>query len=76
MALIGLGAGNKRRRSRWLGLLMLSVFFALVLVQPSCSSTTTPKQTSGTPAGTYSLTVTATSGSYTQTQSFQLTVTP
>ena len=76
MALLGLGAGSKRRRSRWLGLLMLSVFFALVLVQPSCSSTVTPKQTSGTPAGTYSLTVTATSGSFTQTQSFQLTVTP
>ncbi len=76
MALLGLGTAGRRRRGRWLGLLMLSVFFALVLLLPSCGSPRTPTQASGTPAGTYSLTVTAASGSYTQTQSFQLTVTP
>lgn len=76
MAWLGFGAGKKRRGSKWLGLFALSVFFTLVLVQPSCSSPRTPTSTSGTPPGTYSLTVTATSGSYSKTQSFQLTVIP
>jgi uncharacterized repeat protein (TIGR01451 family) len=76
MALIGLGAG-KKRRSRWLAGLTLSMFFVLVLLQPSCSSgNKTPAQVSGTPTGTYTMTVTATSGSFTQSKGFQLTVTP
>ncbi len=76
MTLLGIGAG-KRRRSRRLGLLTLSMFFALVLLQPSCSSSNkTPPPVSGTPTGTYSMTVTATSGSYTKSWGFQLTVTP
>jgi hypothetical protein len=53
------------------------VFFALVLLQPSCSSSSkTPPQVGGTPTGTYSMTVTATSGSFTKSAPFQLTVTP
>lgn len=82
MALLGLATGGKRRgagkgkRNRLLGLLMLSVFFALVLLQPSCSSTKTPVPVSGTPSGIYPLTVTATSGSFSKTVPFQLTVTP
>jgi uncharacterized repeat protein (TIGR01451 family) len=77
MAVLGLGAGRKRRgkKSRLLGLLALSVLFALVLLQPSCSSGTTPMPTSGTPSGTYPLTVTATSGTLSKSASFQLTVT-
>jgi hypothetical protein len=77
MAVLGLGAGRKRRgkRSRLLGLLTLSVLFALVLLQPSCSSGTTSTPTSGTPSGTYPLTVTATSGTLSKSASFQLTVT-
>jgi len=76
MTLLGIGAG-KKRRSRRLGLLTLSMFFALVLLQPSCSSSNkTPPQVGGTPTGTYSMTVTATSGSYTKSWGFQLTVTP
>jgi hypothetical protein len=79
MALLGLGAGRKRSgngKSRLLGLLMLSVFFGLVLLQPSCSSTKTPVPVSGTPSGVYPLTVTVTSGSFSKSVPFQLTVTP
>jgi uncharacterized repeat protein (TIGR01451 family) len=81
MALLGLGAGGKRRgngkgKSRLLGLLMLSVFFALMLLQPSCGGNITPVPVSGTPSGVYPLTVTVTSGSFSLTVPFQLTVTP
>jgi hypothetical protein len=77
IALLGLGAGGKRFRKRWLGLLTLSTLFALVLFLPAChSGNTIPPAVTGTPTGTYSLTVTATSGSLTQSAPFQLTVTP
>jgi uncharacterized repeat protein (TIGR01451 family) len=78
MALLGMGKGDKRRgkMSRLLGLLAISVLFALVLLQPSCSGSKTQPIVSGTPAGTYPLTVTATSGSFSISASFQLTVTP
>ncbi len=79
MAVLGLRAGGKHagKRSRLLGLLMLSVFFALLLLQPSCSGGKTQPTVSGTPTGNYSgLTVTATSGSFSQSAPFSLTVTP
>jgi uncharacterized repeat protein (TIGR01451 family) len=75
MALLSLGAGGKRRR-RWLGLLMLCLLFALILLQPSCSSGKTQPTASGTPSGIYPLTLTATSGSFSQSAVFSLTVTP
>jgi hypothetical protein len=53
---------------------LLGFFFALVLFQASCSSSSTTSTTSGTPAGTYNLTVTATSGSATRTQQIVLVV--
>ena len=56
--------------------LALCALFALILLQPSCSSAKTPATVGGTPTGTYSLTVTATSGSFSQTQGFSVTVTP
>jgi hypothetical protein len=77
MALLGLRGGKGTgKKARVLALLALSVLFALVLLQPSCSSGKTQPTVAGTPTGTYSLTVTATSGTYTQTQGFSLTVTP
>jgi uncharacterized repeat protein (TIGR01451 family) len=84
MAVLGWGAGGKRagRKGfggmirRLLGVLTLGALFALVLLQPSCSSAKTPATVGGTPTGTYSLTVTATSGSFSQTKGVSLTVTP
>ena len=81
MTLLGLATGGNRRggkgkRNRLLGLLMLSLFFTLVLLQPSCSGNKTPVPVSGTPSGLYPLSVTATSGSFSKTVPFQLTVTP
>jgi uncharacterized repeat protein (TIGR01451 family) len=76
MSLLAIGVGGKRLRRRWLGLFTISLFFALVLLQPACSSTKTPVQVSGTPTGTYAMTLTATSGSVTKSAPFQLTVTP
>jgi hypothetical protein len=82
MALLGLATGGKRRgggkgkKNRLLGLLMLTVFFTLVLLQPSCGGSKTPVPVSGTPSGIYPLSVTATSGSFSKTVPFQLTVTP
>jgi uncharacterized repeat protein (TIGR01451 family) len=77
MTLLGwrVGGGNGKKIRR-LGLLLLSLFFALVLLQPSCSSAKTPVPVSGTPSGSYFLTVTATSGSFSKSVPFQLTVTP
>ncbi len=83
MALLGMGSGGKGRRwgggkkTSWLlGLLALSMLFGLILLQPSCSSGKTQPTVSGTPSGTYSLTITASSGSYTQSVPFSLTVVP
>jgi Domain of unknown function DUF11/Beta-propeller repeat len=77
MAFLGLGAGGRKRRRTWLlGLLALAAFFTLTLMQPACSRGVTQPTVSGTPSGTYSLTVTATSGSFTRTANFSLVVIP
>jgi hypothetical protein len=76
MTLLGWRVGGKGKKVRMLGLLMLSLFFALILLQPACSSTKTPVPVSGTPSGIYPMSVTATSGSFSYTVPFQLTVTP
>jgi hypothetical protein len=73
MALLGLG-GSKRRRNRLLGFLVLSTLFALVVLLPACSTTKQQPVVSGTPAGTYPVTVTASSGSNTVSIGFTLTV--
>jgi hypothetical protein len=76
LAVVGLGASGKRRRGKVLGGLAVFMLFALVFLQPSCSSAKQQPPVAGTPTGTYSLTVTASSGSYTKTVPFSLTVTP
>jgi hypothetical protein len=75
LALLGVGIGGKRSwRRRVLMAAMLGCFFSLVLFQVACGSSKTTSTTSGTPAGTYNLTVTATSGSATRTQQIVLVV--
>jgi Beta-propeller repeat len=71
VGLMGAGISRKRR-------LLLGIFFALVLgitlLQAGCSSSSTTTTTNGTPAGTYTVTVNATSGSATRTTTVQFTV--
>jgi hypothetical protein len=75
LALLGVGIGGKKsRRRRLIITAMLGVFFALVLFQAGCGSSSRTSTTTGTPAGTYNLTVTATSGTATRTQQIVLVV--
>ena len=53
---------------------MFCVLFALLLLLPACRPRTTQAPVSGTPAGNYTITVTATSGSDTKSQTITLTV--
>lgn len=77
LALPGLGLfclpGSKRHRKRVVGVLML-VLCALIVFQPACATARQPTAVSGTPAGTYTIQVTATSGSFNKTANVNLTV--
>jgi uncharacterized repeat protein (TIGR01451 family) len=76
LALLGAGIGGKRsRRRRLLTSLLLGGFFAFVLFQAGCgSSSKSTTTTGGTPAGDYTITVTAASGSATRTTTLELVV--
>ena len=69
-----LGIGGDRRRRKVVGISMLSMIFALLLLVPACSHSTTQTPVSGTPAGTYTITVTASSGTNSKSQNVVLTV--
>jgi len=58
-----LGMSGSRQRKRVAGVMLLGLVFALILLQPACSHSTTPPPPTGTPSGTYTLTVTGISGS-------------
>lgn len=73
MALLGLGKSIQRRR-QLLGLFGILTLFGLIVLLPACSSTRQQPVVSGTPAGSYTLTLTATSGTFTQSAGFNLTV--
>lgn len=73
MALLGVGLGGKRRR-RWLMVLIMVGLFALILFLPGCHTAATVTTTTGTPAGTYSVTVNAVSGNATRTTLVTLVV--
>ena len=75
LALLGFGIGRKRSwRQRLLIGLLFVVLFSLIALQPACSSTQSTTITTGTPAGTYSVTVSATSGSAVRNQTVTLVV--
>jgi hypothetical protein len=67
-----LGRGTRRR---WLTLLGIMMLAALIALQFGCgSSGKTPPVTGGTPAGTYTITVSASSGSASRTSPLTLVV--
>jgi len=68
----GMGTGGRRRRVA--GMLMLVVLTSMVLFIPACSHSNSTTPASGTPAGTYTLVVTASSGTDSKSQAVQFTV--
>jgi uncharacterized repeat protein (TIGR01451 family) len=64
LSLLGLGIGAGFKRRRWLAGMLLGLLAGLLVLQAACgSSGSTPAPTGGTPAGTYALTITGSSGS-------------
>ena len=75
LALLGVGLGGKTSRQRRLLMgLLLGGLFALILFLPACGGTTAVTTTTGTPAGTYAVTVNAVSGSATRSTVVTLVV--
>ncbi len=74
LSLLLVGIGGDARRKRIAGLLSLGVMFALLLLLPACGGQVTQAPVSGTPPGNYTVTVSATSGSDTKSQTITLSV--
>jgi hypothetical protein len=75
LAFLGIGIGSRLRPGRRvLGGLLFIVACTLILLQPACSGHSNSSTTTGTPAGTYTVNVTATSGSFSQTTPITLVV--
>ena len=70
--LLLLGANPRRRRIA--GILTLCALFSMLLLVPACSKSTTQAPVSGTPAGTYTITVTAASGTDSKSATVSLSV--
>jgi hypothetical protein len=71
LALVGSGIS---RRRRWLIAIALVAVLGGITLQAGCSNTSNSSTTVGTPAGTYHVTVNATSGSATRTTAVNLIV--
>jgi hypothetical protein len=75
LAFLGLGIGSRlNRRRRIMGVLFFLALMTLVLFQPACGGHSSTTTTTGTPAGTYTINVSATSGSFSQTTPITLVV--
>jgi hypothetical protein len=74
LSLLLVGIGGDARRKRIAGWLSLGVMFVLLLLLPACGGQVTQAPVSGTPPGNYTVTVTATSGSDTKSQTITLSV--
>jgi hypothetical protein len=75
IAFLGIGVGSRLRRGRRvLGGLLFVVVSTLILLQPACSGHSSSTTTTGTPAGTYTVNVVASSGSFSQTTPITLVV--
>jgi hypothetical protein len=63
LSLAGLGIGATRKRRRWIVGMLLGLLAGLILLQPACSSGSTPATSGGgTQAGLYQVTITASAG--------------
>ena len=74
MTVLGVSMGRVSRARRAVMGLLLGGFFLLIALQSGCGSSAPVTTTSGTPAGTYVITVSATSGSATRMQTVTLVV--
>ena len=68
------GVGGDRRRRRIAGILTLCALITMLVIVPACSHSTQQTPVSGTPAGSYTITVTAASGTDTKSQTVGLFV--
>ncbi len=73
LTLLGVGFSGKRRRRILFGLIV-ALALAGIAFMPGCSSHTSTTTTTGTPAGSYTVTVSATSGTAVRTTTIQLVV--
>jgi ABC-type dipeptide/oligopeptide/nickel transport system permease subunit len=75
LVLVGVGLGRKSsRKRRFLMGLLMGATFTLLLFLPACHTAAVVSTTTGTPAGTYTVTVDAVSGSATRSQVVTLVV--
>src|SRR5215469_5010532 len=75
LTFFGMGLGGKyTRRQRLAGVLLILLLVGLIAIQPACSHSSSTTINAGTPAGTYAVTVSATSGSFSQTKQITLVI--
>jgi hypothetical protein len=75
LALAGIGFNRRQFGKRGiLGGLLFLILMTLLLLQPACGGSSSSTTTTGTPAGTYTVVITATSGTFSQTMPISLTV--